>query len=408
METNVDRRGVLRDAMVTAGMIALGLLGVLVSYDFLEAEGDLDKVPPMWVSVLLVIAMLAPLAVRRLRPVVTVVLVTVLFAVVRFAEVPEGTLSSVGLFVAIYSVGAWASSAVARFRGRLFGVTISTGVLVWSLLYQADYVNVDAALATVFSVVINAVFFAAAWRMGDLARLRRENERELQLRADQLAAEREERARRAVVDERVRIARELHDVVAHHVSVMGVQAGAARRILGADPDRASEALLSIEESGRQAVSELQKLVGFLRSGDEGELNGPQPTLDELDRLLDQTRAAGMPVEKRLIGRERAVPSSVALSAYRIIQESLTNTLKHAGPVPTTVVLTYTTGSLDVEVVNRRGQVVSEPGGGRGLMGMRERATMLGGTFRAGTTTDGGYRVAASLPTGTAYDEATTA
>jgi signal transduction histidine kinase len=404
MKPVVTRSNVMRDAAAAAGMIGVALLGLIVSYDFIEADGSLDEVPPVWISMLLVVAMLAPLVVRRLRPVIAVALVTVLFAVVRVSEVPEATVSTVALFVVIYSVGAWEESAVQRFRWRTFAVAVSMGVLAWSILYQAEYVNVDAALATVFSVVINAVFFAAAWAMGDLARIRHENELELQLRADQLAAEREERARRAVVDERVRIARELHDVVAHHVSVMGVQAGAARRILANDPVRASEALLSIEESGRQAVGELQKLVGFLRSGDEGDPIGPQPTLADLDRLFEQTGAAGLQVELRIIGAERPVPSSVSLSAYRIIQESLTNVLKHAGPVPVTVVLTYTAGSLDVEVVNRGGGGASKPGGGRGLMGMRERATMLGGTFRAGATNGGGYRVAVSLPTGTAYDE----
>lgn len=406
MEDTMGRDAVLRDGAVAAGMVALGMLGLVVYYDFLEADGKLDTVPAFWVSAFLVAAMLAPLAVRRVRPVVTVVLVTLLFSAVRILEVPEATLSSVGLFVAIYSVGAWSPSPVARWRWRTFAIAVGVGVLIWSILYQVDYVNVDSALATAFSLIINGVFFAAAWKMGDLARLQRENELELQVRADQLAAEREERAKRAVLDERVRIARELHDVVAHHVSVMGVQAGAARRILASDPGRASDALFSIEESGRQAVSELQKLVGFLRSGDDGDPGGPQPSLAELDRLIEQTRAAGMPVAVRVIGRERPVPASVALSAYRIIQEALTNALKHAGPVPATVVLTYTTGSLDVEVVNRAGRAVSDPGGGRGLMGMRERATMLGGTLRVGSTVDGGYRVAARLPTGTAFDEAT--
>ena len=402
----LTRTYVFRDAVVAAGMVVLALLGLVVAYDFIEADDGLDEVHTLTVSVILMIVMLAPLALRRLRPVMVLVGVTLAFAAVRFSEVPEGTVSTVGLFVAIYTAGAWVGEASHRLWSRVFAVGVSTGVLIWSILVQADYVNVDAALATIFSVVINAVFFAAAWMMGDLARLRQENEAELQRRADQLATEREERAKRAVVDERVRIARELHDVVAHHVSVMGLQAGAARRILASDPDRALGALTSIEESGRQAVGELQKLVGFLRSGDDSELHGPQPTLDELDRLLDQTRAAGIPVEKRGIGRERPVPASVALSAYRIIQEALTNTLKHAGPVPTTVVLTYTTGTLDVEVVNRRGTVVSTPGGGRGLLGMRDRVARVGGTFRSGTTGDGGYRVAASLPTGTDYDEAT--
>ena len=406
MPTALTRTNMMRDATVAAGMIVLALLGLVVAYDFIEADDGLDEVPTLSASVVLMIALLAPLALRRVRPVAVLLVVTVLFAVARVLEVPEGTMTSLALFVAIYSVGAWVADSTARQWSRVVAIIASIGLLVWSILGQTDYVNVDAVLATTFSVVINVAFFAAAWRMGDLARLRQENEAELQRRADQLAVEREERAKRAVVDERVRIARELHDVVAHHVSVMGLQAGAARRILATDPDRALGALTSIEESGRQAVGELQKLVGFLRSGDDSDLHGPQPTLDELDRLLDQTRAAGIPVEKRVIGRERPVPASVALSAYRIIQEALTNTLKHAGSVPTTVVLTYTTGTLDVEVVNRRGAVASTPGGGRGLMGMRERVAMVGGTFRSGTTGDGGYRVAASLPTGTAYDEAT--
>jgi signal transduction histidine kinase len=184
---------------------------------------------------------------------------------------------------------------------------------------------------------------------------------------------------------------------------MGVQAGAARRIMANDPDQATKARSAIEESGRQAVGELQKLVGFLRSGDDADSSGPQPTLDDIDQLLDQLRATGLPVELRIIGRTRPVPDSVALSAYRIVQESLTNTLKHAGSVATYVVLTYGRGSLDVEVVNRRGRQAAKPDGGRGLVGMRERAAMLGGTFTSGMTADGGYRVAASLPTGTAYD-----
>jgi signal transduction histidine kinase len=258
-------------------------------------------------------------------------------------------------------------------------------------------------LIVALNVAFNGVFFVVAWLMGDLARGRMETEVELERRADQLAREREERARRAVVDERVRIARELHDVVAHHVSVMGVQAGAARRVLTSDRDMATRALESIEASGRQAVSELQKLVGFLRSGDDVDSLGPQPTLDDLGALIAQLESAGLPVERRTIGAARPVPASVSLSAYRIIQEALTNTLKHAGPVPASVVLTFTRGSLDVEVVNRRSTQSPTPGGGRGLVGMRERVAMLGGSFASGMTPDGGYRIAASLPTGTAYD-----
>ncbi len=407
MEPAMDpaaRRALTRDTQMAAAMFVLAVLGLVVTYDALEAQDKLADVPQNTTSIALLGILLAPLAVRRLRPAAVVVFVTVLFGLIRILDVPEGTMSSVALFLAIYTAGAWIEDHRVRAWSRGFAIAFSTGVLLWSILTKGEFVNVDVALATIFSVAINAAFFIAAWMLGDLARTRRENERELAHRADQLAAEREERARRAVVDERVRIARELHDVVAHHVSVMGVQAGAARRVLGTDPDRAATVLASIEESGRQAVGELHKLVSFLRSGDEVEHGRPQPRLDDLDRLFEQTRTAGVAVDLRVVGRPRPVPASVELSAYRIVQEALTNALKHAGPVPATVVLTYTQGSLDVEVVNRRGSVDSDPGGGRGLVGMRERAAMVGGTFQSGTTTDGGYRVSASLPTGTAFDE----
>jgi signal transduction histidine kinase len=372
-----------------------------ISYDYVDPE---KATPPRaWVGALLLTALIGPLALRRVYPVAVLAITTVAFVLVRTLDVPEGTLSSVAVFVAIYTVGAWGSSARARLWARSLAIGASMVMLAVNLAGKVEALNTDVGLELFFTIAINVAFFTVAWVMGDLARRQHENEAELALRADELAAEREIRTRQAVMDERVRIARELHDVVAHHVSVMGVQAGAARRIMSTHPEQATAALEAIEESGRQAVGELQKLVGFLRSTDEADTTGPQPTMDDLESLCDQLRGAGLPVERRTIGRPRPVPDSVALSAYRIIQEALTNTLKHAGSVPTHVVLTYGSGSLDVEVVNRRGQQPARPGGGRGLLGMRERAAMLGGTFSSGVTTDGGYRIAASLPTGTAYD-----
>lgn len=404
MPALINRMTVLRDGAVAIVMLVLGLLAMAVSYRYLD-PADLDyDLPAVSTGVLLVMAVTLPLAVRRLLPTIVVVVVTVAFCVFRVIHVPEETVSSLSLFVAIYTAGAWEDDRSRRLVGRGVAVSSAVGILVWSIFTKIEFVDTDAFLALTLAIGLNAAFFVVAWVMGDLARARRENEAELARRAEQLAAEREERARQAVVEERVRIARELHDVVAHHVSVMGVQAGAARRILAADPERATEALASIEGSGRLAVSELQKLVGFLRSRDEADLpTGPQPTLDDLDALIEQTAAAGLPVERRVIGRPRPIPDSVALSVYRIVQESLTNALKHAGSVPTHVVLTFTRDTLEVEVVNRRGTHPASPGGGRGLVGMRERVAMLGGAFSSGMTGDGGYRVAASLPTGTAYD-----
>jgi signal transduction histidine kinase len=402
---SIDRRSLARDAAAAVVMVLLSLLTLMVSYDALEAADQLDEASSPAVGVLMVLVLMAPLAWRRVFPTTVVVVATVAFSVFRVLEVPEGAISSLALFLAIYTVGAWAHTPRRRLGGRLFAIVVSMCVVFWHLVYRADYVDVDAFLTTTLTVTINGAFFVTAWMMGDLARVRKENELELAHRAEQLAAEREERSRRAVMDERVRIARELHDVVAHHVSVMGIQAGAARRILGSDPARAAEALTSIEESGRQAVAELQRLVGFLRAGEEPDLVEPQPGIDDIDRLVARTAAAGQPVELRRIGRARPVPPAVALNAYRIVQEALTNTMKHAGQVPTMVVLTYGADRLGVEVVNGRGQRPATAGGGRGLVGMRERAAMVGGAIEAAPTPDGGYRVSVMLPTGSVYDPA---
>ncbi len=191
-------------------------------------------------------------------------------------------------------------------------------------------------------------------------------------------------------------------MVAHHVSVMGVQAGAARRVLQSDPERATEVLSGVEQSGREAVRELQRAIGFLRRAqDQGGMVAdhpfaPQPTLADLDAMVT---ASPVPSRIQRIGTPRLLPSAVELSAFRIVQEALTNVLKHAGPVSTTVVLTYAPAALHVEVVNERGTVAAvPPGSGRGLLGMRERAAMLGGELTYGTIRTGGFRISAVLAT----------
>lgn len=332
-----------------------------------------------------------------------------MFAIYRLLDIPEGSVSSFAIFLAVFAAGAY-SDDPRRNPLRVVALILSAGVLIESFLTEVDFVGFDAVTLIFVNSAVNVGFFAAAWLLGDAWRKRRIDAEELARRADQLAAEREDRARRAVLDERVRIARELHDVVAHHVSVMGVQAAGARRILQSDPERASEALSSVEASSRKAVTELQRLVGFLRSSEDpaGDV-APQPTISELGDLVEQVGRAGLPVHVRTVGMERDIPLAVGLSVYRIVQESLTNVMKHAGMVPTTVVVSYVADAIEVEIVNGTSKVAApSEGGGRGLLGMRERAAMLGGELDSGPARAGGYRVAARLPTDGAFDDAMSA
>jgi signal transduction histidine kinase len=219
---------------------------------------------------------------------------------------------------------------------------------------------------------------------------------ELEGRARRLASDREQRARTAVVEERTRIARDLHDVIAHSVSLMTVQAGAARLVLPDDPVRAREPLLAVEETGREALAEMRRLFGIVR-GDEGEAAlAPQPGLARLGALREQAGKAGLPVELEIEGAPRTLPPGVDLTAYRIVQEALTNARKHGGG-RAQVTIRYGREALDVEIRNdeRRTRVAKEAG--HGLVGMRERVSLYGGELDAGPQRGGGYAVRARLP-----------
>ena len=229
-----------------------------------------------------------------------------------------------------------------------------------------------------------------------------------QLRADALAAraellerEHELRAHEAVAEERARIARELHDLVAHNVSVMVVQAGAERHALGPEQESTREALASIEQAGRQALVEARRLLGMLRRKDDGSELEPQPSVDHIDVLVEQIERAGLPVTLAVEGERAPLPAGVDLCAYRIVQEGLTNALKHAGPAHAEVVLRYAPRALDVEVrddgrgpahVNGDGD-----GAGHGLIGMRERVALYGGALETGARDGGGFAIHAHLP-----------
>ena len=203
-----------------------------------------------------------------------------------------------------------------------------------------------------------------------------------------------------MIDERRRIAREMHDVVAHSVSVMVVQTGAARKIIDSKPAQAREALASIETTGRQALTEMRRLTGVLRS-EEAPEKSPQPGLGYLEALNDQTREAGLPVDVTIEGQPQELPQSADLSAFRILQEALTNSLKHAGPSEAVVSIRYSPGKLELRVTdNGRGaaeRLSNGSTGGHGLVGMRERVALFGGDLKTGPLPGGGYEVTATLP-----------
>jgi signal transduction histidine kinase len=250
-----------------------------------------------------------------------------------------------------------------------------------------------------FPIVIFAITASIARGLRHRALLARE----LALRNERLEAEREAQAAAAAGEERRRIARELHDVVAHSVSVMVVQSGAARRVLDAEPDQAVQALAEVERSGRQALSELRRLLGLMREGEELAVREPQPTLAGLDDLVRRARDAGLPVELRQEGEPFALPMGCDLAAYRVVQESLTNALKHAGlGAHAKVLLRWTPDQLELDIADTGRGLAEVPTGedrplGQGLVGMRERVALCGGDLQAGPRPSGGFRVHATIP-----------
>ena len=243
-------------------------------------------------------------------------------------------------------------------------------------------------------------FAAAAWGAGRTIQHRTRLAAELHEAAVRAEEDREAQAARAVADERRRIAREMHDVVAHSVSVMVVQAGGARRILDRDPQRAVEAAQLIERTGRSALLEMRRLLGVLGSSEEPAAMAPQPTLDGIEGLVERAAAAGLPATLDVEGERRPLPAGAEAAVYRVVQEALTNALKHAGSAPTQVLLRWEAAALEVVVADRGasgGADAALPSGGHGLVGMRERVRVYGGELTALPRPDGGFVVRARIP-----------
>ncbi|HEV2815232.1 MAG TPA: sensor histidine kinase [Solirubrobacteraceae bacterium] len=347
-----------------------------------------DTIDAPWPAVgLFALGTTVPLMWRRQAPllVLVIVLASLAIADVGYGIANDVSSSFAGILVAAYAAGAYTT----RRDGRIAAGIMGAVVLLMAAAIGEDFVG-DA-------IFIGGILFAV-WGAATVVRSRQELATALAARTVELEHEREENARLAVAEERARIARELHDVVAHKLSIMVVQAGAERRALRDQRPETSEVLATIEESGRSAMAEMRRLLGMLRRSDDELALAPQPSLSRLGDLVDEVRAAGMPVDLRIEGEPRQVAPGVDLSAYRIVQEALTNALKHAGPARARVTVRYGDTELDIEIADDgAGATEPAPAGGHGLVGMRERVALFGGDLAAGRRRGGGYAVRARLP-----------
>jgi signal transduction histidine kinase len=374
--TRVPRRPPRIDLLIAGALLAWAL-----------TEAFLDRGPgPLAGRVAFAVAVTVPLAVRRQAPgLVVVVLSAATLAWALPARVVEtGTNPFPGFLLAAFSVACYARrTAVAAAGGlSLFAVLL---VVLQSHYYAGAGVHPS-------DVAILSVFLGGAWAAGWLVRQRAGQAR-------QALAESGELARSAVNEERTRIARELHDVVAHSVSIIAVQAGAAEEMLEHDPELARAHIASVRRTAREAMAEMRRVLDVLRA--EEPHYAPQPGLARLPDLLDEVRAADVPVELIEQGERPQLPPGVDLVVFRVVQESLTNVRKHAPGAPARVLLRYRAEALDLEVANAPGSPAASGNGaargGHGLIGMRERVHLFGGSFDAHPTSEGGFRVHARLP-----------
>jgi signal transduction histidine kinase len=348
---------------------------------------------PTWAAAILAVFVFLPLGLRRRFPLSVLTSVAVASLLLTLVVGDPAKPDEVGFEVFLaWLLVSYSTAAHTGGRHHIAGVAIaSLGGLTWAV------VSLVAGQSAGNDNLLPALLFAAvAWFVGRAIRRRQLLLQMLADRTEELEREREYRARAAVADERARIARELHDVVAHSVSVMVVQAQAGPRL--GDQEQARTAFRSIEASGREALVELRRLLGILRTADEQLAIGPQPGLASLGALVEQVREAGLGVELRIEGEQVPLPPGIDLSAYRIVQEALTNTLKHAGPAEAEIVVRYDASALELDVVdNGRGARASVNGSGHGLVGMHERTALYGGRLEAGPREGGGYAVRARLP-----------
>lgn len=366
-----------------------------------------DETPAFGWALVYSAALTLPIALRRRHPEAVLVAIAVAFFVGVSFRVPEIYVGNVSLFIAMYTVGAWVTD---RRRATIVRLLVIAGMFVWLIVttFHAATAEDDAGLsrAGLFSpfaaymllqLLVNAAYFGGAYLFGDRAWAQAASRAVLEERTRELERERELTAAQAVALDRVRIARELHDVVAHHVSAMGVQAGAARAVLDRDPASARTALQTVEESAREALTELRQLLETLRTPDTDTPTDATLHLTALPALITHANENGLPTTFAVVGDPVAVPELAQVNLYRVAQEALTNARRHGGPGATADVrLRYTQDAIELEVANTgRDPLGSRPG--LGLVGMRERASASGGTLEAGPRPRGGFLVRMQVP-----------
>jgi signal transduction histidine kinase len=356
-----------------------GLLALLLVVPSATTIGDAEP-DPIALFIAFVLLETLPLAVRRYWP--RAVFAITLGAALGNTLLTDSPALPVGVVVALYTVAAHCD------RRTALRAALATALLVPALFISPE--GGDGAPL----VLPAALLLVIGWVLGDNLRTRRAYLRELESKAERLEREREQNARRAAADEQARIARELHDVIAHNVSVMVVQAAAAGDVFDSQPEKARDALASIEHTGREALTELRRLLGAVRTED-GKV--PQPGLGRLPDLLNQVRAAGLEVDLTTEGERRQLPIGIDLSAYRIVQEALTNTLKHAAARRAEVVLRYSDEELAIDVLDDGRGLTTNGDPGQGLIGMRERVALYNGDLAARPRPEGGFAVSARFP-----------
>lgn len=398
-----DARSLRVDAIVAAALAFSGCVMVALSH---TAGIVVNPDASIWVALLGSVLLAAPLVLRRLHPVLVAVAQSTVYIVFGELGAIEFYASQIALFLGFYSIGAWEAHRPRARWVRLVLVVIMAAWLASSAVRGfLDPETGERGVAAFFGmlgiqVAINAMFFGGAWIFGDRAWASAIEREDLDRANAEIRAQQAQLAEQAVALERMRIARELHDVVAHHVSAMGVQAGAARRVLDRDRDAARDALQHVERSAREAIGELRSLVLTLRSEDDG--TGAAPDLDAIEGLVVAAREAGQEARLATLGERPPLSPAVELTAYRVVQEALTNARKHAGAAATIDVrLRFAPDSLEVEVADDgHGSPHASRvglGSGMGLIGMRERVTAIGGELEAGPKSRGGFLVRASLP-----------
>ncbi|GLP64711.1 MULTISPECIES: sensor histidine kinase [unclassified Streptomyces] len=384
MQVTAIRRWAARHDRIRDAFPALVLMIVAVGA---AAAGQSGWHAPRAAGVAWTALSCVPLVFRSRRP-LAVVGATLAVDLTAMAVVPDRVSTPAASLVALYTLATLSSRRTAWTVGVLAAVAISG---VYAATHEEPLLVGTSLLRLDFAI--------AATALGDAVRSRRQHLARVEERAERAERTRETEARRRVTEERVRIARELHDVVAHHITLVNAQAGVAHHLLRTDPDRAYEALAHIKETSRAALDELRATVGLLRQPDDApDSRAPLPGLADLDALIGGIRAGGLSVTVARTGLARPVAPATDLTAYRIIQESLTNTHKHARAAHADVTLDYGAATLRVTVTDDgRSGAAKGPGTGHGLIGMRERATAIGGTLSCGRQPGGGFEVVAELP-----------